>query len=65
MEVAEGELIAKVKVIDLRDGVQDGKLSSAVTICPRCSRRYNSKTNRCLYCGFSDDSHDTILNRIS
>lgn len=62
--VAESELIAKVIEIDLRDGVQDGKLTSALTICPQCRRRYNTKINRCQYCGYTDKSNDTILDRI-
>lgn len=63
--VAESELISKVKEIDLRDGIQDGKVSTAPTLCPKCSRRYDARNNRCLYCGFSDDSNATILDRMT
>ncbi len=63
--VTESELVAKIKEIDLRDGIQDGKASSAPAICPQCRRRYNAKTNRCLYCGYSDHSNETILDRIT
>lgn len=63
--VTESELISKVKEIDLRDGVQDGKASTAPTICPKCGRRYDARNNRCLYCGYSDDSNDTILDRMT
>jgi hypothetical protein len=63
--VAESELIAKVQEIDLRDGVQDGKASTAPALCPKCGRHCNARKNRCLYCGFSDDSNDTILDRIT
>ena len=62
--VTESELIEKVKEIDLRDGIQDGKVSLSLTICPQCSRRYNTNANRCLYCGFSEESNDTIFDRM-
>lgn len=62
--VGQDELVAKIKEIDLRDGVQDGKLASAMTVCPQCSRRYNTKANRCMYCGYVDKSNNSFLDRL-
>lgn len=42
---------AKIKEIDLRDGVEDGRMTDTAVQCPRCHRVSNSKHGRCLYCG--------------
>jgi len=62
--VGESEIVDKIKEIDLRDGVQDGKISIGARLCPKCNRRYNAKANKCLYCGFSDASSQTIFDKI-
>ena len=63
--VAESEIINKIKEVDLRDGIQDGKFSSGVPLCPRCHRRYNSKLHKCQYCGYVDPNTQTIFDKIT
>jgi hypothetical protein len=62
--LTEEALIGKINEIDLRDGVLDGKVGVNLEICPVCNRRYNAKFNRCLYCGYSDESQLTILDKL-
>lgn len=40
-----------VRDIDMRDGVEDGKITHNAVKCPQCSRVSNSKHWKCLYCG--------------
>jgi hypothetical protein len=49
--VPEAELLAKIQEIDLRDGVEDGKMGSETTTCPKCERKQSARNARCLYCG--------------
>lgn len=62
--LSESDILNRIREIDLRDGVQDGKLFSGVTRCRKCHRRYESKLGKCLYCGFVDTANQTILDRI-
>jgi len=50
-ELTEEELLEKVKEIDLRDGVPDGKITTKVAKCPKCKRVMSPRHGRCLYCG--------------
>ena len=45
------ELDAKILEIDMRDGIEDGEVSSVPVRCPACNRVSSSKGNQCLYCG--------------
>jgi hypothetical protein len=47
----ESELDRRVKLLDQRDGVRDGKITSVPLRCPSCSRVASSRHWRCLYCG--------------
>lgn len=49
--ITEEELSAKVKEIDLRDGVQDQKITTTLMKCTRCGHTLNTKSRRCIYCG--------------
>ena len=40
-----------VREVDMRDGVEDGKITHNAVKCPQCSRVSNSKHWKCLYCG--------------
>lgn len=45
------DLIEMANEIDLRDGVKDGRITDGIHPCQKCNRRYNSRLNRCIYCG--------------
>jgi len=49
--ISEAELLAKIKEVDLRDGSQDGRMTTVPIKCPACGKPANSKMIRCLYCG--------------
>lgn len=48
--LTEDDLLKKVKEIDLRDGVEDGKITPDQN-CRKCNRRLQKRQARCLYCG--------------
>lgn len=50
-QLSEAELMEKVKEIDLRDGVPDGKVTKTVAQCPKCNRVMSPRHKRCMYCG--------------
>jgi len=37
--------------VDLRDGVEDGRMTETALKCPTCGRISSSKHWKCLYCG--------------
>jgi t-SNARE complex subunit (syntaxin) len=49
--VTEVDLAKKMLEIDVRDGVQDGKLGYEPTKCKSCGRTISTKHMSCLYCG--------------
>jgi hypothetical protein len=44
-------LEARIREIDLRDGVEDGAITVIPLRCPTCKRVSSSKHWKCLYCG--------------
>ena len=51
LSISEGDLVARVREIDLRDGHLDGRLRSEPQSCPDCKRVNGGARTRCLYCG--------------
>lgn len=51
LSISEAELQARMKDIDLRDGVQDEKITDVPLRCPTCGRVSSSRHWKCLYCG--------------
>ena len=49
--LTEQELIDRVKMIDLMDGVEDGKATRTVSQCTKCDRPMNPRHKKCIYCG--------------
>ena len=45
------DLFAKIREIDLADGVEDGKVAMTVKKCPSCGRTMSERHKKCLYCG--------------
>lgn len=50
--LTEEDLLERVREIDLRDGVLDGRVSEDVAQCPECARTLSKRHDRCLYCGY-------------
>ena len=51
LDVSDSEIEEKILEIDLRDGRQDGKMSSRGVDCPACGRKTNTARGSCYYCG--------------
>lgn len=49
--VPDAALAAKIKEIDLRDGVADGRYRKPMTTCGSCGRRTPPKNAHCYMCG--------------
>ncbi|WP_432800183.1 hypothetical protein [Poriferisphaera sp. WC338] len=49
--LTEQDLLERVKMIDLMDGVEDGKATRTVSKCASCNRTMSQRHSRCLYCG--------------
>lgn len=45
------DVMRKMAEIDLRDGVEDGKMRHKIVKCPNCQRPANTKNARCWFCG--------------
>jgi hypothetical protein len=50
-KLTEDDLLERVKMIDLMDGVEDGKASRGVQKCRACNRVMSPRHQKCLYCG--------------
>jgi DNA-directed RNA polymerase subunit RPC12/RpoP len=51
LTVSDADLERRVHEVDLRDGVQDERMTDTALRCPTCGRVSNSKHWKCLYCG--------------
>ena len=49
--LTDAALAARVREIDLRDGVEDGKFTPTVNRCAHCGRTMATRHRRCIYCG--------------
>ena len=49
--LADADIQAKIREVDLRDGNPDGKISGAMEFCPACGQSTNNVRKSCLYCG--------------
>ena len=49
--LTDEDIEAKMQEIDLRDGKEDGRMSSPVFECVSCGRNVSGRHARCLYCG--------------
>lgn len=50
-DLTEEDLLERVRVIDLMDGVADGKATTGITKCAKCDRTMSPRHRRCIYCG--------------
>ncbi len=51
LQLSDADLEKSAQQVDLRDGVQDGRMSEHPLQCPKCGRVSNSRHKKCLYCG--------------
>lgn len=51
LDLADADLEQKAYEVDVRDGVQDGRITDTAIQCPTCGRVSASKHYKCLYCG--------------
>lgn len=49
--LTDAALTARIRDIDLRDGVEDGKITPVVQTCQKCGRTLAPRHARCIYCG--------------
>jgi hypothetical protein len=49
--MTEDEVLQRMHEIDLRDGVEDGRISGTKVQCESCGSTCNSAAARCIYCG--------------
>ncbi len=62
-KLTEDDLLERVKMIDLMDGVEDGKASRSIQKCHACNRVMAQRHRKCLYCGaekLAQSAFDTI-----
>lgn len=50
-QLTEQDLLERVKLIDLLDGVEDGKATQTVSQCVKCNRPMHPRHKKCIYCG--------------
>jgi hypothetical protein len=51
ISLTDQELEQKIHEIDVRDGIEDGRMTKTALKCPTCGRVSSSKHWKCLYCG--------------
>ncbi len=51
LQLTDADLEMMARQVDLRDGVEDGKITEHAVRCPQCQRVCNSRHARCIYCG--------------
>lgn len=51
LKLSEADMEKRMKALDLRDGVDDGKITEVPMRCPSCKRVSSSRHWKCLYCG--------------
>lgn len=47
----DADLEQLIRAVDMRDGVEDGRMTDTALKCPSCGRISSSKHWKCLYCG--------------
>lgn len=50
-DLTDNDLVNRLREVDLRDGVADGRMTPVPVECPSCHRQSTSKRDECLYCG--------------
>ncbi len=58
--ITEADLARKMREIDLRDGIEDGKPGHAPVRCKHCGNTISTKDLSCIYCG-ADSARSTKI----
>ena len=53
--LTDDDIEARMQMIDLRDGREDGRMHTPVFECVECGRKVSGRHPRCLYCGTEFD----------
>ena len=59
-DLTDEDLVARVREVDLSDGILDGKVRRTSTQCASCGRMVAARHARCLYCGARNEALDTF-----
>lgn len=51
LNLKDADLEKIIHEVDMRDGVEDGRMTTTALKCPACGRVSSSKHWKCLYCG--------------
>ena len=51
LKLSEADMRARLKELDLRDGVEDGEITTVALQSPQCHRVSSSQHWKCMYCG--------------
>ena len=62
-DLKEADLINKMREIDLRDGVEDGKVGIPAVKCSSCGRTISAKDATCIYCAEDNSKKIKIIFR--
>jgi hypothetical protein len=57
LKLTDEQMEQRVRAIDLRDGVEDKKITPVPLRCPSCKRVASSRHWRCMYCGQEFERH--------
>lgn len=49
--MTESQLEQKIKEIDIRDGIEDGRVGNDLTACPECGKKPKIRRANCFWCG--------------
>ena len=49
-QLGDEDLLAKIREIDLRDGIEDGRIREPPRGCPSCGRTNGARHRACIYC---------------
>ena len=53
LDLSDADLKARMREVDLRDGVEDGEITKVPLKCPQCGRVSSSEHWKCLYCNLA------------
>ena len=49
--MTESQLEKKIQEIDMRDGIEDGKVGHGLDACPECGKKPKIRRANCFWCG--------------